>query len=223
MRDSFVISSDHAEIVSELTDEQAGKVFKALFEDDPDLSDTTVRIVYKTINSQIRRYEEIHQKRSEAGANGNRKRWGNASQMIANDRKVSQTVANASQMIAPIPIPKPIPEKEKTPKGVQKKFIPPTVDEVKAYVDHQGYKAFNAEHFIDFYASKGWMVGKNHMKDWKAAARNWNRSQRQEVTAKGRQEKTVNNFNNFPQRKYDYDDLESKMLAAQNEMFGGGS
>ena len=33
----------------------------------------------------------------------------------------------------------------------------------------------DADRFVDFYESKGWMVGKNKMKDWRAAVRTWER------------------------------------------------
>lgn len=56
------------------------------------------------------------------------------------------------------------------------RFVPPTLDEVKDYCFEMGY-TMDAEHFIDFYESKGWMVGKNKMKDWKAAIRNWMKNQ----------------------------------------------
>lgn len=52
------------------------------------------------------------------------------------------------------------------------RFTPPTVDDVATYVNEKGYHV-NAERFVSFYQQKGWMVGKNHMKDWKAAVRNW--------------------------------------------------
>lgn len=53
-------------------------------------------------------------------------------------------------------------------------FVPPTLEEVSAYVSEKGYSV-DAERFIDFYTSKGWMIGKNKMKDWKAAVRNWHK------------------------------------------------
>lgn len=54
------------------------------------------------------------------------------------------------------------------------KFSPPTVEDINAYCREQGYMV-DAERFVDHYSSNGWMVGKNKMKDWKAAVRNWNR------------------------------------------------
>lgn len=52
------------------------------------------------------------------------------------------------------------------------RFTPPDLADVKAYCMAQGYEV-DAERFIDFYESKGWMVGKNKMKDWRAAVRGW--------------------------------------------------
>lgn len=54
----------------------------------------------------------------------------------------------------------------------RKRFVPPTVGEVIAYCVERG-NDIDAQQFIDFYASKGWMVGKNKMTDWKAAVRTW--------------------------------------------------
>lgn len=56
------------------------------------------------------------------------------------------------------------------------RFIPPTVDEVRAYCTENGYH-IDPERFVDFYSSKGWMVGKNKMKDWRAAVRTWSRKE----------------------------------------------
>ena len=51
-------------------------------------------------------------------------------------------------------------------------FKKPTLDEVKEYCIERN-NGINPQHFIDFYESKGWMVGKNKMKDWKACIRTW--------------------------------------------------
>lgn len=55
------------------------------------------------------------------------------------------------------------------------RFTPPSVEEVAAYCQERG-NSVDASCFVDFYSSKGWMVGKSRMKDWKAAVRNWERS-----------------------------------------------
>ena len=61
------------------------------------------------------------------------------------------------------------------------RFVPPTADEVREYCEERG-NGINADDFVDFYQSKGWMVGKNKMKDWKAAVRTWERSRKPTAT-----------------------------------------
>lgn len=61
------------------------------------------------------------------------------------------------------------------PKGNRGTFVPPTIDEVKAYCLERN-NSVDAEKWFDFYSSKGWMVGKNKMKDWKACVRTWERN-----------------------------------------------
>jgi len=55
------------------------------------------------------------------------------------------------------------------------RFIPPSQQDVENYIAEHGYHV-DAERFILFYSSKGWMVGKNKMKDWKAAVQTWEKS-----------------------------------------------
>ena len=57
----------------------------------------------------------------------------------------------------------------------QDRFTPPSLDEVKAYCSERGNNV-DAEKFVDYYTSKGWMIGKNKMKDWKASIRTWERN-----------------------------------------------
>lgn len=62
---------------------------------------------------------------------------------------------------------------DKPPK--HKKFVPPSVEEIKAYC--VGRKnSVDAERFADFYTSKGWLIGKSAMKDWRAAIRTWEKN-----------------------------------------------
>ena len=53
----------------------------------------------------------------------------------------------------------------------------PTVEEVSAYCKERGNNV-NAQHFVDFYQSKGWKVGTQPMKDWKACVRTWEQRER---------------------------------------------
>ena len=58
--------------------------------------------------------------------------------------------------------------KEQKNKITKDIFIIPTVEELQ-----NEFPNLDSQRFHDFYSSKGWMIGKNKMKDWKAAARNW--------------------------------------------------
>lgn len=57
---------------------------------------------------------------------------------------------------------------------IKLRFRKPTLDEVQAYCQER-VNHVNAAQFIDYYESKGWMVGRNPMKDWKACVRTWER------------------------------------------------
>ena len=64
-----------------------------------------------------------------------------------------------------------------------KRFTPPTLAEVQSYVAER-QSPVDPQGFIDFYESKGWLVGKTPMKDWKAACRNAEKWERWEHDAK---------------------------------------
>ena len=63
-------------------------------------------------------------------------------------------------------------DKEKEVKGKAKRFTPPTLDDVRAYCIERG-KGVDADKWYNHYTANGWKVGRNPMKDWKAAVRTW--------------------------------------------------
>jgi predicted phage replisome organizer len=65
----------------------------------------------------------------------------------------------------------------------RKRFVPPTIDEVKAYC-RERQNDVDAERFIDYYTSNGWRVGKNKMMDWEAAVRTWERNTGRTIAVK---------------------------------------
>jgi hypothetical protein len=80
------------------------------------------------------------------------------------------------QMQADVPViqsesnPNPNPNPKAEPQS--NRFAPPSVSEVREYCLERG-SSVNPQAFVDFYASKNWMVGKNKMKDWRACVRTW--------------------------------------------------
>jgi hypothetical protein len=60
-----------------------------------------------------------------------------------------------------------------------KRFVKPTIKQIDEYIKEKDMH-FDAERFFDYYESKGWMVGKSPMKDWKAACRTWESQRKHE-------------------------------------------
>lgn len=70
------------------------------------------------------------------------------------------------------------------------KFQKPTIPEIDAYCRERG-NTIDAEEFFNFYESKGWVIGKSPMKDWKACIRTWERNKRQSSFAAPQRKKSV--------------------------------
>ena len=68
--------------------------------------------------------------------------------------------------------------KEKIYKKENGKFIIPSLEEIKEYC-LQRKNGVDANTFYNFYESKGWMIGKNKMKNWKAAIHTWEKNKKQ--------------------------------------------
>ena len=120
--------------------------------------------------------EEKRLKRSEAGKRGNAVRWGVAiGSQCDNNAIATQSQVKESKVEENINI-----RKKATA------FIPPALSELSEYINSNSYSVDPCQ-FLDHYTANGWMVGKNKMKDWRAAVRNWSRSgsyQSQESTPK---------------------------------------
>ena len=76
-------------------------------------------------------------------------------------------------------------EDEASPDSRSKRFVPPTVDEVRAYCQDR-QNGIDPQRFIDHYTSNGWMVGRTKMKDWQAAVRTWEQRAKTQPHAKGK-------------------------------------
>ena len=101
--------------------------------------------------------------------------------------------------------------KEKDIEVKTKRFVPPTVDEVRAYCAERK-NSVNAERFVDFYQAKGWKVGNNSMKDWRACVRTW--EQRDKATDYQGKKVTAQQYE---QREYTEEELEARATDILNE------
>lgn len=79
-----------------------------------------------------------------------------------------------------------------------RRFTPPSPTEVAEYAETRGQPDFPAERFCDFYESKGWRIGSASMKDWKAAVRNWIRTETEHQKAVNDGKVDLNAFSAIP-------------------------
>lgn len=79
----------------------------------------------------------------------------------------------------------------------RKRFEKPSISDIKQYCMERNNN-IDASQFYDYYESNGWKVGKNSMKDWKAAVRTWERSEyRKPNSKKNSKEDAINVVNNL--------------------------
>lgn len=180
---SFVLYHDIRTPLELLTDEQRGKLFIALlnyseYGELPDF-DGALLMAFAFIRMSLDRdaeaWAEKRAKRAEAGRSGGLAK-------VANASNASSSKQNVANLAVPVSVSVPVPVNVNTPntsvgRGTADKppraarFTPPTLAEVQAYVSER-QSPVDPQGFLDFYAAKGWMVGKTPMKDWKAACRN---------------------------------------------------
>lgn len=172
--EGFVLYAKTLQSVCLLPEEKAGRVLKAaarlfLNGQEPESLELSEQIVFSLLRDDI----DAAMKRHAAVCARN--------QRIAATRRVpSVTAGDGSLPNAPNMNPNPNPkrneyEKDKADKPpTRPRFSPPSLEEVTAYC-RERRNSVDAQRFIDFYASKGWKIGKNSMQDWKAAVRNWER------------------------------------------------
>ena len=182
---SFVLYGDFAQHFALLTDSEIGLLFRSVFDyvntdAIPQNLPPAVAMAFSVLRVQIDRdkekYTEVCKKRAQAGKIGGQQRAANARQAQANQAFVSkskQTQANQADTDSDTVTDTDIKLDGKADK--QKRFTPPSVDEVRAYCE-QRHNGIDPEYFVAFYVRNGWRVGRNPMKDWKAAIITWEKN-----------------------------------------------
>jgi hypothetical protein len=203
MRNSVVFYKDWYEAFKELSDEERLEAYESIFRyafDGEVTGNKLIRIATSTMRCAIDRdnekYEQVSQRRKEAVA----KRWNAFKSIQDNTNHTKDTNGTEKENEK-----ENVKENEKEPTNVgdrdkekpsnegkkkvaqtdRRVFRRPSVEEVDAYCRERG-NSVNAQSFVDFYESKGWVVGKSPMKDWKAAVRTWEqkegRGRRKEIS-----------------------------------------
>lgn len=196
MRDSIVFYRSFYEAIKEIPIEQQGIVYNAIYGYaldgvEPELNGIAKAIfllVKPQIDANNSRYENgkkgaEHGKKGGRPKNENPKETPNEPQ--ENPKETPNENVNVNDNVNDL--------KENTKRKV---FAKPTAEEVKAYCAERKNNV-DANKFIDFYESKGWLIGKNPMKDWKACVRTW------EKTSNSSPPKPSNAYINPSQSEYD--------------------
>lgn len=202
-RNYAALPYEYLEEMELLSDEEFGRLCRALLTYSSTGETTELegaeRYQWKRVQMQEDRFRESYNETSktlsEAGKRGAAKRWGSQSESSLAMAGNSQAIAPNGQATGAIDTPiAPNGENGNTETNTEtetnnspsidgrvnntraKRFAPPTLEEVSAYRDEIGSNV-EPQSFLDYYASNGWKVGKNPMRDWKATFRNWTRKE----------------------------------------------
>lgn len=219
-RKSIVLYSSWGDIFASLPEEQAGTLIKAIceyaYEDkEPEIENPAIYAIFDMIRKKLDKdhtaYEEKVarlKKNSSSKSNRNRDDIDTKSSPSRTEiepistRNRDDIESDTVTDTVTVPISKDI--------GVVGKrasaFRPPDVSEVRAYCQERNNKV-DPEKFVNFYTSKGWFVGKNKMKDWRAAVRNW---EKDETARSGTTIKSARP--NYIRSDYDFDAIERTLV-----------
>lgn len=206
-KSTFILFKDYGDYMKMLSMEDRGVLLTAIFayqngEELPEMEGATA-MLFSVIRKQFDRNEEAYkdmcQKRSEAGKQGGRPKTNAFSenddddeeskekqkkQMVFSESKEKQTKAKKAYNepdkdtdTEPDTEPEKDSVKGEYEGGNGKRFQRPELEEVAEYCAERG-NSVDPQAFMDFYTSNGWKVGKNPMKDWRAAVRTWEREDR---------------------------------------------
>jgi len=190
---SVLLYCDLIHTIEKMDDENAGKLFKHYLryvnDLEPVAENILIEIAFEPIRQQLKRdlqkWDEQREKRSIAGKISAEKRSQQNQQVLTHvesvqhkptNSTVNDTVTvtvNVTDTVNDILLEKETKDISEVKKS--KRFIPPTTKEVFEYCQIRKNNV-DPQRFIDFYTSNGWHVGKNKMKDWKAAVRTWEKN-----------------------------------------------
>lgn len=202
MKESIVIYARQRTALKRLTDAQRGVLLDALLTyaggEEPMFTDGMVMVAFDFFRTQIdidrAKYDEVCEKRREAGRSGGLAKKANATKCYQMQAKESKTKhdndndnvndndnENKNNTLTSVGATT-LPTRTRT----TERFVRPTIEEIEAYIAEKGY-TFSAQAFFDYYEANGWRVGKNPMKKWKAACANWQRMEQERKKQKPNQ------------------------------------
>lgn len=192
----FMLYHDKFAMIDKLPDDQFHAIMHAVYaysmtHQEPDFDNPALAVIFDMWRDLIDKDTDRYNARAEAGRYAAKVRWNNAKpnanacERIESHENASKNDANACEPMRTDAIyannqqssvnnqQSTINDGERVGRSrASRRFTPPTVDDVRAYCNEHGY-GIDPEHFVDYYESNGWRVGKNPMRDWKACVRTW--------------------------------------------------
>jgi hypothetical protein len=169
-RDTMIFYRSFYEAINSLNDAERLQIYDAIFafnfefkkQELSGISKTIFTLILPQLEANNRKF--INGKKSKRQAN----RKQNESKRQANDKQTtSKTEANVLKnnvLMSNVECVK------------NNIFTPPTIPQIKEYLEEKGIYSVDAEKFYYFYESKGWLIGKNKMKSWQSAIHTWKNS-----------------------------------------------
>ena len=184
-RNSCIFYKSFYDSIKELNSKDQVQIYNAIFSYQFDNELIELKGVCKSIFTLIIPQLEANNQRYNNGCKGGRPKSKEKPKQNQNETKIKPNV-NVNDNVNENDIEKEIYK--------EKEFKPPTLNKVDEYCKERN-NGIDAQKFIDFYESKGWMIGKNKMKDWKACVRTWEQKNRQQ------EQKLPNWFNKDTQKQ----------------------
>lgn len=173
--------------IAKLSDQEVGRLFRSLllYSETGEAPELTGResVAFDFIADDIDRSKEAYEaKCAQNKANRSRQR---SSTIVDDGQRASTTEHKTKTESKTKGKASTTPSDDGDSKGAKApnaraRFIPPTTEEVGAYCTERGNHV-NPVQFVNFYASKGWKVGNQGMKDWRAAVRTWEQNDKQQT------------------------------------------
>ena len=216
----FFCSDGYLARLAKLSDQEVGRLFRAcmIYHATGEVTELAGResIAFDFIREDIDAANKKYTAKCEKNQENIKKRWAGTNEYdrirpytneendIPNDTNEYKVKVKVNKKVN-------VKENDKENVEPQKRFHPPTREELTDFCREQGISV-DVDRFLDYYTSNGWKVGKNPMKDWRATARNWARD------SKGASPGKTVTAQTYEQREYsgESDEARKRMLAMMN-------
>lgn len=228
---SFVMYENWGAVFEKMSNEQAGELIKAIYAYQKDLDatpkDPAIAFVFELIKQKLdednEKYKKVCAARADAGKSGGRPKAEEPEekQMVSDEKQKKQMLLKKSKKS------KCFFEKAKKAdndndndlkettleSGKEKRFAPPTHENVSMYCKEMGYGHVDIERFIDYYSSVEWKTPSgNKITDWRAKVREWERQDKRKRLEGAVKATKKTGFHNLEEHGYDYQAIVDRMF-----------